>query len=80
MEKNKYKISIDKVPYEYDEQFITGSKIKELSGADTTYGVWQKVSGNSPDIEIANDDKVDLSEPGREHFFTGPKELTEGNY
>jgi hypothetical protein len=74
----KIKILIDQKPFEIDGQFITGAQIKSLVGAPVTYGVWLKVSGPGQDKEIANDEQIDLSLPGREHFFTGAKTTTEG--
>jgi len=74
----KIKIMIDQKPFEVDEQFITGAQIKAKVGAPTNYGVWLKVSGPNQDKEIANNEQVDLAQPGREHFFTGAKTTTEG--
>lgn len=53
-------------------------KIKALVGAPENYGVWIKVNGPNPDKEVADNEQVDLSQPGREHFFTGAKTTTEG--
>lgn len=74
----KYKILVDQKPFDIDEQFITGAKIKSLVGAPENYGVWLKGNGPTPDKEIANIEQVDLAQPGREHFFTGSKTTTEG--
>lgn len=73
-----FKILVDQKPYDWPDQFITGSQIKTLAGVDTSYGVWIKVSGPAEDLPVGNDDQVDLSKPGREHFFTGPTQTTEG--
>ncbi len=77
-QKNKFKILIDQKPFDVEDQFITGSQIKVLAQVPTEYGVWLKVNGPEDDREIENDEKVDLSKPGREHFFTGKKSTTEG--
>ena len=74
----KFKILVDQKPFEVEEQFITGLQIKSLIGAPANYGVWLKVNGPNPDKEIADNEQVDLSQPGREHFFTGAKTTTEG--
>ncbi|PKP01379.1 MAG: hypothetical protein CVU11_15415 [Bacteroidetes bacterium HGW-Bacteroidetes-6] len=74
----KFKILVDQKPFEVEEQFITGTQIKTLVGAPADYGVWLKVNGPNPDKEIADNEQVDLSQPGREHFFTGAKTTTEG--
>jgi len=74
----KFKILVDQKPCEVERQFITGLQIKTLVGAPANYGVWLKVNGPNPDKEIADNEQVDLSQPGREHFFTGAKTTTEG--
>lgn len=74
----KFKILVDQKPFEVQEQFITGLQIKALVDAPENYGVWLKVNGPNPDKEIANNEQVDLLQPGREHFFTGAKTTTEG--
>jgi len=76
--KKEYKITIDKKPFDRHDQFITGNQIKELVYVDMTWGVWLKVHGPGKDKPIGNDEKVDLSQPGTEHFFTGPISTTEG--
>ena len=76
--KQMYKIMIDQKPYEVADQFITGAQIKALAHVPANYGVWLKVTGPRDDEEILDNDEVDLSEPGREHFFTGSKSTTEG--
>jgi hypothetical protein len=76
-QKQKYKIFIDQKPHEWPEQFITGLQIKKLAGVDQSYGVWQQLPGPD-DPEIGDNQKVDVSRPGTEHFFTGKKTTTEG--
>ncbi|TAL64476.1 MAG: hypothetical protein EPN88_10920 [Bacteroidetes bacterium] len=74
----KFKILINQKPYEVNDQFITGSQIKSLDGSPANYGVWMKGNGPDPDKEVADNEQVDLDQPGREHFFTGSKTTTEG--
>jgi len=74
----KFKILVDQKPFDVVEQFITGAQIKALVGVPGNYGVWLKMNGPNPDKEIANNEQVDLGQPGREHFFTGAKGTTEG--
>jgi hypothetical protein len=76
-EKKQYKIIIDQKPHEWGEQFITGLEIKKLAGVDPSYGVWQQLPGPN-DPEVSDTQKVDLSQPGTEKFFTGKKTTTEG--
>jgi hypothetical protein len=75
---DRFKIMIDQKPFEVQEQFITGNKIKELAKVPANYGVWLKSNGPGPDRQIGDNESVDLSQPGREHFFTGSVTTTEG--
>jgi hypothetical protein len=73
-----FKIIIDNKPFEWRPPAITGNQVKELVKAKLEYGVWLVVPGPKDDEEIGNDQTVDLTEPGRERFITGPKKTTEG--
>lgn len=77
-QEKKHKILIDQKPFDVADQFITGLQIKQLVNAPANYGVWLKVNGPGDDLEILDNEQVDLSQPGREHFFTGSKTTTEG--
>ncbi len=72
-----FKIMVDQKPFDVENQVITGLEIKKLVNAPSNYGVWLKVNGPNPDKEIADNEQVDLSQPGREQFFTGAKSTTE---
>ena len=73
-----FHIIVDNKPHDWPDQFITGLDIKKLAGVDpAAYDAWQDVPGPE-DILIGNTDKVDLSKPGTERFFTGKKTTTEG--
>ncbi|MGB9498696.1 MAG: multiubiquitin domain-containing protein [Dissulfuribacterales bacterium] len=77
--KNKpFKILVDHQPHDWPDQYISGLQIKTLAGVDPSYGVWQEIHGPNEDIPIGDQEKVDLSQKGREHFFTGPTQTTEG--
>ena len=75
----KYKILLDQTPMEINNQFITGAQLKQEAKVSADYGVWMKGQGQQQDKEIGNTESVDLSLPGREIFFTGPKDTTEGD-
>ncbi len=77
MKSTAYKILIDQKPFDHPNQFITGKQIKNYVNAPANYGAWAKIKG-AKDVEIGDDEQFDLSLPGREHFFTGPKTTTEG--
>ena len=73
----KYSIVIDHNHYEWAMPTISGREIKNLAGVDPAYGVWQDLAGpNDPPVE--DDQRVDLTTPGTERFFTGKKTTTEG--
>jgi hypothetical protein len=75
----KYLFFVDKKKFEVEERYITGRELKKLAGVPEDYGVWLKVTGPaSDDQEIQNDEQYDLSKPGTEHFFTGPKKTQGG--
>ena len=73
-----FKIIIDNKPFEHPSQFINGREVKNYVNAPSNYGVWIKTKGRGEDLAVGDDQKIDLSEPGREHFFTGAKSTTEG--
>jgi len=75
-----YRFSVDNKPFDQTEPFITGAQIKALVSAPANYGVWLVVPGPADDQEVADDQKIDLREPGRERFITGPKQTTEGHH
>jgi len=76
-QRHEFRIIIDHKPHEWPERFINGAQIKELAGVDRSYGVWQDIPGPI-DPPVEDDQRVDLSQPGVEKFFTGKKTTTEG--
>lgn len=73
-----FKIIVDQKHHEWPRQFITGLEVKRLAGVDpAAFDAWLDVRG--PEDELIDDnEKVDLSKPGVEKFFTGKKTTTEG--
>jgi hypothetical protein len=78
MAKAAFKFKIDNQNFENENQFITGAQLKTLAKVPSDYSVWLKVTGPGADRKIENDEQVDLSHPGTEHFFTGKPNTTEG--
>lgn len=78
--KDVYKIMIDNKPYDFPSQYLTLEDIKRIGSIKEEYGVWMKIHGPGDDPEITKDEKIDLSEPGRDKFFSGPKKITDGRY
>lgn len=79
--KNKpevYKILVDQKPFDWQSQTITGLQIKSLVGAKPNACVWLKINGPHDDQPVGDNEAIDLTPPGREHFFTGECQTTEG--
>lgn len=69
-ESNKPELFVDNERYDWGEETIKGSEIKELAGAPEGVALFQKKPGQ-PDVEIKNGDVVNLSETnGPDRFFT----------
>ena len=73
-----YKIKINNKNYTHPNQFITGSEVKTTDNKPATDAVYLKVPGPGQDRKIADNEQVDLEQPGTEHFFTTPTTMTEG--
>lgn len=67
--KKKYKFKIENDVYEWPERFITGSEVRGVGpGIPATMDLYLKKKG-APGELIANDQKVDLEDPGIEKFY-----------
>lgn len=75
--KKQFALVIDQKKYEWPEPLINGDQIKKLAGVPHTYRVWQDLPGPN-DPPVKDDEEVDLTKPGREKFFTGENNSTEG--
>ena len=66
----KYKFKIENETYEWESQFVTGEEIRSVGpGIPASMDLFMKVAG-SPGALVANDQKIDLSEPGIEKFYS----------
>jgi hypothetical protein len=74
----EFKLQINRKPYEWPRPAITGADIKRLAGSPAEYVVNQLIDGPGEDPEIADDQKVDLSEKGIEKFVTRKPKTTPG--
>ena len=68
----QYKLMVDDKPLESDESQLTGAQIKALAQVDPSFGLFLEGRGHDSDQQIADHETVDLSEPGREQFYTLP--------
>jgi len=73
-----YKIKINGKNYTHPNQFITGSEVKTTDNQPANHAVYLKVHGPGGDKKIADNEQVDLEQPGTEQFFTTPTTMTEG--
>jgi hypothetical protein len=73
-----YKYSIDNKPKETPNQFITGAEIRQAGNVPADYSIFLKVNGPGDDELIEDNQKVDLSVPGRDHFYSSKRNTNNG--
>jgi hypothetical protein len=66
-----FKFTVDTKKLESPVAVLSGAQIKAMAEVDPTFGLFLE-RGHDPDKQIGDNEKVDLSHPGREHFFTAP--------
>ncbi len=74
----EFELQVNRKPYKWPRPTITGADIKALAGSAADYVVNQLIDGPGEDPEIADDQKVDLSEKGVEKFVTRKPRTTPG--
>jgi hypothetical protein len=67
-----FKFMVDGKPYDSPDQIVTGAQIKIIASIAPTFGLFLEGHGNTSDTNINDADQVDLSQPGREQFYTVP--------
>lgn len=65
-----FKYSIDNKPKESSEPIITGAEIRKEGAVPADYKIYLKVNGPGEDELIEDNKNVNLSEPGRDHFYS----------
>jgi hypothetical protein len=65
----EFHLNIDGKKFEWPHQMISGKEIKQLGQIHEEYQIFLKIS-QGDDRLINNDDKVDLSKPGTEQFYS----------
>jgi hypothetical protein len=69
-QKKSYKFKIDETNHEWEEAIITGAQLRALPpGVPDNMDLYLKEPGK-PGRLIERDDEVDLSQPGRDKFYT----------
>lgn len=72
LNKKPYKIFIDKVKYETSNSRVTGAELKKMAGLSDDTDLFL-INQGPRDLLIGNDEMVDLSRPGVEHFASRVK-------
>lgn len=68
--KKKLNFNINKGPHIWYKQYIRGSQIRALGKIDASDAIYLAIERPYENELIADDDKVDLARPGKEHFFS----------
>lgn len=71
--KEKLLLTIEEKQFEWTNQYITGSQIKQLAGIPLEVDVYLAIKEPWQDELIPNDEKVNLARPSIEHFFVKQK-------
>lgn len=67
---NFYHLMINGTNYKWEHSLISGSEVKQLGGIEPTAKLYLKGKGNQPDELVADEQQVDLSNPGIEKFVS----------
>lgn len=62
--------TVDGKEFSWEKQYITGKQIKKLAGVYDNHEIVLDNKGNFEDTLIEDDEKINLSRPGTEHFKT----------
>jgi hypothetical protein len=74
----KFKFKIENTSYEWDSQVITGQQVRSVGpGIPDNMDLYLKVAGK-PGRLVANDEAIDLSNPGIEKFYSQQSSSTAG--
>ncbi len=76
--RKKLHFTIDRKPYQWTEQFITGAQIRHLGQIKPDFEIYLEVQGPWQDELIKDTDQVDLARPGVEHFYGCKPNTTNG--
>jgi hypothetical protein len=66
----KFAITVDDVAYYWNQRYITGKQVRDLGKLDKHDQLFLKTSNSHIDRLIDDDEKIDLLEPGIEHFYS----------
>ena len=78
MNKQSFKIRIDKLTYDVDVPSMTGNELLALAGKPIgKYKLIQRLRGGQAK-PVGGDERVSFTDPGVERFMTLPLDQTEG--
>lgn len=76
----RYPFKVEDETYHWDEQFITGVQVRQVGpGIPEGMDLYMKVR-NLPGRLVANDEKIDLAEPGIEKFYAQDASSEAGSF
>lgn len=73
-----YKYSIDGVKFETEKKIITGAELRSKGNVPSDYEIYLEVHGPGDDELITAIQNVDLSEPGREKYYSSKPNTNNG--
>ena len=65
-----FQITINQIPFSVELGSITGSEIRKVGNTPFDQIIKFQIPGHTNLIEIGDNDHVDLTRPGAEHFFS----------
>ncbi len=71
--KKKLNFTINKIPFTWYRQHITGAEIRELGNISSDEDIYLDIKEGWDDDMILDNEVVDLARPGMEHFLSKPK-------
>lgn len=70
-----YHLMINGTNHKWEQPLILGSQIKQLGGIEPTADLYLEGKGHQPDELIADEQQVNLSNPGIEKFYSREKQV-----
>jgi hypothetical protein len=68
-----YRFFVDGKPYEWAQQYITGTQLRAVAHIEPNVGIFLEEHGqDKPDRQITDTSSINLAEPGVEKFYTIP--------
>jgi hypothetical protein len=68
--KHPLKFTINKHPYKWKSQYITGEQLRHLGDVNSEDDLYLKFNGHYEDELIVDETRVDLARPGIEQFYS----------